>query len=95
LARLESQAAAADPALEARMVAGHPRRWLAWRPGLRLALVLLVAGTTLVLATIQLSVWVAFVGVLMIGVALRWTVTVAPARAARVAQWWRSGVRGG
>jgi hypothetical protein len=94
LAGMESQAAAADPALEARMVAGRPRRWLAWRPGLRLALVLLAAGMALVLATVRFSVWLAFLGVLMMGVALRWTITVLPARAARVWQWWRPGVRG-
>jgi len=94
LAGLESQAAASDPALEARMVAGRPRRWLAWRPGLRVAGPLFAMGVIVVLATLQLSPWLAFVGVLMMGVAMRWTLPALPSQRAR-ARWegW-SGSRG-
>jgi hypothetical protein len=86
LAGLESQAAASDPALEARMVAGRPRRWLAWRPGLRVAGPLFAVGVIVVLATLPLSPWVAFVGVLMMGVAMRWT--LASLASQRVRAWW-------
>jgi hypothetical protein len=86
LARMESQAAASDPALEARMVAGRPRRWLAWRPGLRVAVPVFAIGMAVVLATVQLSPWLAFVGVVMMGVAMRWALSALPAR---VAWAWR------
>jgi hypothetical protein len=47
-----------------------------------------------VVATIQVSAWLALVGVFVMGVALRWTVTAVPGRAARVWRWWKSGIPG-
>jgi hypothetical protein len=82
LGRLESQAAASDPALEARMVAGRPRRWLAWRPGIRVIVPVFAIGMAVVLGTLQLSPWLAFAGVVMMGAAMRWALSALPSRAA-------------
>ncbi len=80
LARMESEVVASDPALEARMVMGRPRRWLAWRPSMGVAVPLLCAGMALVVLTVPLSPWLAFAGVVIMGVALHWMLSAALAR---------------
>jgi uncharacterized membrane protein YidH (DUF202 family) len=91
LARLDATAAASDPGLEERMVTGRPRRLLVW-PRTRYSVALLVGGIAVAAMTVQISVWLAFVGVVMMTVALEGMAVAFPAFATRVYRWWRSEV---
>ena len=89
LAGLDAAAAAADPGLEERLVAGRPRRVLR-HPRVRYAVPLLVAGGALAILTIGISVWLALAGVLMMTLALEWIAVTLPELGGRLCRWMRS-----
>ena len=92
LAGMERQARAADPALEARMVSGRPRRRLGRQPRMGHAALLLVVGIAVAVVTVGTSVWLALVGVIMMTVALEWMVAAGPTFALQARRWWRSAI---
>jgi Protein of unknown function (DUF3040) len=90
LARMDAEAAVADPGLEDRLVAGRPGR-LPWRPSSRYSIALLLVGILVTFLTIGISGWLALTGALMMTAALEWIAIALPESGARVWRRWKPG----